>query len=130
MRKIVNFVLGMCLLLLIFTAAYQIYRTLPPPEDINACNPDAKMNWLPSRSAVVGYNVYRGDFPKDKPTLMVKLNDKPITSLFYDDCTVEKGKSYYYTVRAVNKQGVESWDSGPVIITVPNPSGLFRSLNP
>lgn len=131
--KLVNFILGLALLALMFVIGFfysSYHHRSALDEDTNACNPDAKLNWLPSKSTVVGYNVYRGDSPTDKPTLMVKLNAKPITSLYYDDCTVEKGKTYYYTVRAVTKQGIESWDSGPAIVQVPNTPTFLRSLNP
>ncbi len=74
------------------------------------------MNWNPSISVVDGYNVYRRALLGGP---YVKINKDHVKGLTYVDREVESGVKYYYVVRAVGKDGVESWDSNEASAAVP-----------
>jgi fibronectin type 3 domain-containing protein len=54
---------------------------------------------------VAGYNVYRGAQPGGE---YERINAAPVPEPRYTDVGVEKGKTYFYRVTAVNAAGVES----------------------
>jgi len=56
----------------------------------------------------VGYNVYRSITPSGG---YVKLNVNPVTTTSYVDSGLINGQTYYYIVRAVDANGLESLDS-------------------
>ncbi|MGB2677999.1 MAG: fibronectin type III domain-containing protein [Candidatus Acidiferrum sp.] len=74
------------------------------------------LNWNPSISVVDGYNVYRRALLGGP---YVKINKDHVKGLTYVDREVESGVKYYYVVRAVGKDGVESWDSNEASAAVP-----------
>lgn len=62
--------------------------------------------WAPVTSAdLAGYNVYRSSSAGEK---MVKVNSELVKSPAYRDSAVESGKSYTYSVSAVDVRGNES----------------------
>jgi hypothetical protein len=78
----------------------------------------ATFDWAPSRSAVVGYNVYLRS-PSD--VSWIKLNASPVTTNSYTDWDVQSGQSYMYSVTAVNSANVESAFSNATLATIPSP---------
>jgi len=73
------------------------------------------VNWNPSVSPVAGYNVYRAD-PAGAP---VKLTSKIVSGTRYIDKNVEAGRTYVYTITAVDLKGVEGKPSTSITVTVP-----------
>lgn len=65
---------------------------------------------------VDGYNVYRRASAGGS---YVKINKDYVKGLTYVDRAVETGTEYYYVVRAVGKDGVESRDSNEASAAVP-----------
>ena len=55
-----------------------------------------------------GYNMYRSADPNLPLEQWEKRNNEPIPTTEYKDEGVESGEIYYYYVRAVDSQGVES----------------------
>lgn len=57
---------------------------------------------------VVGFNVYRSTSPSGAPA--VKLNTTPVNheAFLYEDKTVTNGTTYYYLVKSVDADGLES----------------------
>ncbi len=78
----------------------------------------ATFDWAPSKSAVVGYNVYLRS-PSD--VSWIKLNTSPVTTTSYTDWDVQSGDSYMYSVTAVNAANVESAYSNATQATIPSP---------
>jgi Abnormal spindle-like microcephaly-assoc'd, ASPM-SPD-2-Hydin len=74
------------------------------------------LNWVASKSTVVGYNVYRGTQSGGPYT---KLNSSLIMSTTFTDTSVEAGQTYFYVVRAVDSSNVESIYSNQASATVP-----------
>jgi hypothetical protein len=74
------------------------------------------LNWNPSTSQVMGYNVYRGSTTGGP---YAKLNSSPDASTAYTDTTVAASQTYYYVTTAVNSSGVESGYSNQVQVAVP-----------
>ena len=71
--------------------------------------------WTASKSAVVGYNVYRQS-QSDAP---IKLTATLVLGTAYVDSTVEAGHTYTYYVTSVDFQGLESSPSEKISATVP-----------
>jgi hypothetical protein len=68
-----------------------------------------------STIAITGYNVYRGDLLAGP---FGRLNgSSPLSTTSYEDATVDGGKTYYYEVKSVDSNGVESPPAGPVPAT-------------
>ena len=64
---------------------------------------------------VAGYNVYRGNASTGP---FGRLNgSSPLTTTSYDDTNVDGGTTYYYEVKSVDTNGVESPPAGPVPAT-------------
>jgi hypothetical protein len=75
------------------------------------------LNWKASASpGVDGYYVYRSTSPSGG---FVRLDSAYISGFSYSDNTVASGTTYYYSVSAVNTQGVESLKSAEAIVSVP-----------
>lgn len=73
------------------------------------------LQWLANTEAdIAGYNVYRS---LTSGTDYERLNSSLITKLSYKDSGLEKGKTYYYVVTAVNTSGGKSGYSNEVAIT-------------
>lgn len=74
------------------------------------------LNWNPSVSAVVGYNIYRGTVSGGS---YVKLNGPLLTARTYKDTSVQSGTPYFYVTTAVDALGNESAYSNEVRAAVP-----------
>ncbi|HET7213121.1 MAG TPA: IPT/TIG domain-containing protein [Terriglobia bacterium] len=76
------------------------------------------LDWnAPSSSpvTVTGYNIYRGNAAAGP---FSRLNGStPVTATSYDDTTVDGSTTYYYEVKSVDSNGVESPPDGPVPAT-------------
>jgi hypothetical protein len=74
--------------------------------------------WAPVTSAdLAGYNVYRSE--PDSAEAIVKLNSDLVKSPSYRDPDVVSGKTYTYSVSAVDVRGNESQRSDPTSETAP-----------
>ena len=76
------------------------------------------LGWMPSSSAVVGYNVYRGTQSGGPYS---KLNSSLQSATSYTDSTVQAGHTYYYVTTAVDTTSTESTSSNEVATSVPTP---------
>ena len=74
------------------------------------------LNWQASVSAVIGYFVYRGTSVNG----LVRLSSSVDPSTSYMDTGVPGGQTYYYAVTAVDSSNVESTQSSPISVIVPN----------
>jgi hypothetical protein len=76
--------------------------------------------WAPVTSAdLAGYNVYRNDANSAEAKTAVKLNSELVKSPSYRDSAVSFGKTYVYSVSAVDVRGNESAKSEEASETVP-----------
>jgi len=73
------------------------------------------LTWNASKSAVRGYNVYRGT----KSGLYEKVNQDVVHGLTYKDENVPGRTTYYYVARSVDFSGRESVNSSEIAVTVP-----------
>lgn len=76
------------------------------------------LNWQPSQSVVIGYNLYRGTVSGGPYT---RINSSADTTTAYTDNTVVSGSTYYYVATAVAGDGSESTYSNQVQAVIPNP---------
>jgi hypothetical protein len=76
------------------------------------------LNWAPSVSTVVGYNVYRGSVSGGPYT---RLNPSTDSLTSYTDHGVSGGQTYYYVVTAIDASSIESGFSNQVSVTIPSP---------
>jgi fibronectin type 3 domain-containing protein len=61
--------------------------------------------WTPVTDAdLAGYNVYR----HEKGTSPLKINSEPVKTPSFRDTNVDSGKTYFYSVTAVDVRGNES----------------------
>ena len=68
-----------------------------------------------STVAITGYNVYRADLSAGP---FGRLNGvSPLSTTSFEDATVDGGRTYYYEVKSVDSNGVESPPAGPVPAT-------------
>lgn len=74
------------------------------------------LNWQASASEVIGYFVYRGGSADGLSKLSRSVN----TSTNYTDTSVKAGQTYYYAVTSVDSSNVESSQSSPLSVTIPN----------
>jgi fibronectin type 3 domain-containing protein len=80
---------------------------------ILACAPSAneprlevKLTWDASADdLVIGYNVYRSETAGRDYR---RINASPLSDPRYTDTSVERGRTYYYRVTAINAAGLES----------------------
>jgi hypothetical protein len=76
--------------------------------------------WAPATNAdLAGYNVYRAEAQGAAVGQMVKLNSDLVQSPSYRDSAVASGKTYTYSVSAVDVRGNESQRSEPASEPVP-----------
>lgn len=73
--------------------------------------------WDPSRSQVIGYNVYRGTTPGGPYPL--KLTSAPQSTADFVDNSVAGGNTYYYVATSVDMNSVESIYSNQIAATIP-----------
>ena len=76
------------------------------------------LNWDPSTSVVVGYNVYRG---AESGGPYMKQNLSPASATNYTDNNVLAGQTYFYVVTAVDSNNDESIYSNEVSVNIPSP---------
>ena len=76
------------------------------------------LTWVPSASAVAGYNVYRSEVSGGPYS---KLDSNFVAADTYTDSTVQAGLTYYYVVTSLTSSGLESPDSVQTSATVPTP---------
>jgi fibronectin type 3 domain-containing protein len=77
------------------------------------------LRWNPSKSSgIVGYYVYRGT---ESGGPYSKVNSSAIAGTQYTDTSVQPGHTYYYVVRSVESNGVQSTDSDQVSANIPTP---------
>lgn len=79
---------------------------------------DAALSWLPSTSAVIGYNVYRGN-QSGGPYAQTNLS--LVAGTTFSDSSVAAGQTYWYVVTAVAAGGIESVHSNEAMATIPTP---------
>lgn len=89
--------------------------TYPPraPAELTAISDDNSISlvWLPNtEDDLAGYYVYRSGTERD----FKRLTAQAITAASFNDHSVEKGNTYFYRVRALDKIGNESNDSEEV----------------
>jgi len=63
------------------------------------------LTWQEHEDVNIRYNVYRAAAGSNE---FVKLNDKPMGAAGYSDTGLDSSISYRYTVRSVNRKGIES----------------------
>jgi fibronectin type III domain protein len=84
-----------------------------------------ELSWsISAETDLAGYDIYRKG--QDEETGH-KLNDRPLLTPSYRDMSIQPGRSYSYTVRAVDRAGNESPASEPASIDVP---GAEQNGNP
>jgi len=74
------------------------------------------LNWNPSVSSVLGYNVYRGT---QKGGPYTKITSSLVSGSTYNDPSVQSGSTYYYVVASVSSSGTQSVFSTEVSATIP-----------
>jgi hypothetical protein len=75
------------------------------------------LSWAPSSSSgVVGYHVYRGTVSGGPYSI---VTSSAVSATNYTDSSVLAGHLYYYVVRAVESNGVESKNSSQVSADIP-----------
>ena len=120
MRKPIHRLRALRGLILFSFAALELFTGYGTLRTLYAQNGSSKphsvtVNWSPSVSPVAGYNVYRAD-PGGAP---VKLTSKIVSATRYIDKNVEAGRTYMYTITAVDLKGVEGKPSTSITVTVP-----------
>lgn len=100
------------------------HDVFPPaqPQEVQAVfsgagqKPFIDLTWAPDLEPdLAGYNIYR----HEEGSAAVKLNQQPITAPSFRDEHVEAGKTYYYSVSAVDVRGNESARSAETSEQVP-----------
>ena len=76
------------------------------------------LTWIPSTSAVAGYNVYRSEVSGGPYS---KLDSNPVAGDSFTDTSVQSGLTYFYVVTSVTSTGLESTDSIQASATIPTP---------
>ena len=80
---------------------------------------EADLTWnspTGSTDPVVGYNIYRSTTASGPAQL---LNASPVTTESYSDFAVISAQTYYYFVRSVDAQSIESTNSNEITLTIP-----------
>ena len=75
------------------------------------------LSWDPSRSQVIGYNLYRGTTPGGPYPL--KLTSAPQSMTDFVDNSVAGGSTYYYVATSMDMNSVESIYSNQITATIP-----------
>lgn len=75
------------------------------------------LSWNPSTSVVAGYRVYRS---LQSGSFYTLITATPVPGTSFEDLAIEKGKTYYYVVTAVDAQLNESAFSNEVFATIPS----------
>jgi hypothetical protein len=75
------------------------------------------LNWNPSTSSVVGYNVYRGTTTGGPYSRITSMN----ADTSFTDSAVQAGQTYFYVTTAVDGSGKESAHSNQTQAAIPTP---------
>ena len=75
-----------------------------------------ELKWEESLTSVAGYNVYRSSESDGSYT---KLEASPVAGASYTDTGLAAGHTYFYVIKAVDTNNVESDDSEQISVTVP-----------
>jgi hypothetical protein len=75
-----------------------------------------ELKWEESLTSVAGYNVYRSSESDGSYT---KLEASPVAGAAYTDAGLAAGHTYFYLIKAVDTNSVESDDSEQISVTVP-----------
>ncbi len=89
-------------------------NVVPPPPTAH----DVALSWVPSTSAVIGYNVYRAN---QSGGPYVQTNSSLVAGTTFSDSSVAAGQTYWYVVTAVATAGIESLHSNEAMATIPTP---------
>ncbi len=77
----------------------------PRNVSVNLVDKKVYVKWDPNPELdIKGYNVYRSLYPKGR---YIKLNISLVVKPEYIDTTVEIGKTYYYSITAIDEAGFE-----------------------
>jgi Transmembrane protein 131-like N-terminal/Abnormal spindle-like microcephaly-assoc'd, ASPM-SPD-2-Hydin len=85
-----------------------------PPPAVHSVS----LNWDASAGPVAGYHVYRGSSSGGP---YGRISGSTVSSLDYQDFSVQSGGRYYYVVTSVDPGGAESAYSNEAQAEVPNP---------
>ena len=75
-----------------------------------------ELKWEESLTTVAGYNVYRSS---ESDGAYTKLEASPVAGAAYTDTGLAAGHTYFYLIKAVDTNSVESDDSEQISVTVP-----------
>jgi len=121
---------GACTIAVSFTPSDAGQRTATLSITDNASNspqtvsltgtgcPDVILSWAASATpSVVGYNIYRGTASEGERG--TPINSAPVNTTTYVDANVKAGTTYYYVLRSVAANGVQSPASNETTANVP-----------
>jgi hypothetical protein len=74
------------------------------------------LSWVASASSVIGYNVYRGTQSGGPYS---QSNSSLVAGTTYSDSSLAAGQIYWYVVKSVAGNGIESGPSNEAMVTVP-----------
>jgi hypothetical protein len=78
----------------------------------------ATLSWDPSKSVVVGYNIYRTPLVFESWT---KISSSPVIATSYTDWDVQGGTTYLYRITSVSPANLESPLSNATVTSIPAP---------
>jgi hypothetical protein len=84
---------------------------------VTATGHSVTLTWGPSPSVVAGYRVYRS---LQSGAFYTLLTSTLVPGTTFEDAAIEKGKTYYYVVTAVDVELNESAFSNEVFATIPS----------
>jgi alpha-glucosidase len=80
--------------------------------------PDVILSWAASETpGVIGYDIYRGTASGGESG--TPINSAPVNTTTYVDANVKAGTTYYYVLRAIAANGVQSPASNETNANVP-----------
>jgi hypothetical protein len=87
------------------------------PVRLKAGSLEVDLSWaIAGEQNLAGYNIYRSEQPGERGE---RLNRRLVPAAAFRDTTVAPGRTYRYTVTAVDLAGNESEPSAPVPVTIP-----------
>jgi hypothetical protein len=79
------------------------------------------LSWLPGSEAdLAGYYVYRRETSSAAPPVRISPAGAPAPASAFDDSQAQRGRTYAYSVSAVDRSGNESARSSEVVQTLPD----------
>ena len=103
-------------LLCVLWATVTVGSSSVPQSEQGSKGHSVTLTWKASKSAVKGYNVYRGTKSGGPYS---RINPDLVPGLSYKDRDVKSGKTYYYVTRSVDVDDRESINSSEITATVP-----------